>query len=619
MSFDGNGTYNPPSPAYPAISGGVIYAADFNTIIADLAAALSNCITKDGQTGVTANIDFGGNRIINIAPGVSPEDAVTKAQVFTNPTFTTTTASGLVIGGTGFTVTVTNADFTTTALHVALQAEGDNSNLVASTAFVARAVGALGLSLSSDIQAEETARIAADLLKAPLDSPALTGTPTAPNPAPATDSTQIATCHFVQQAAFQTVLPDQTGNAGKILATDGTDAGWIESTATGDVLLSTRVLPFPDYLPCDGMLYSKASYPELFQALLNGPGIPPESVGSFGTNALFHLAVSADGEYIGAVSGVSPRLSALKYASGAFTALTIPDQSMGVQKTALSSDGTYLLALRNDSPWKVLFKLSGTTYSGITGPTTDATAHRGAAFSATGTCALAISTASATYTFSRSGDTFSALTAPSPASGAAVDVKLSADGQYMAVAVSAAPYIRVYKDAGAGAMVGMTAPTDIPALAPQAIALSPAGDYLIALYGSGSLALAAWARSGTVWTRVPPEFVATMPTTSVERFDVQWDSGIIAVTGSALPSGYNVAMFKRTATGIDLHPLPTTKAQAFSSTGLCFLPSSAGNRMLAGFSNLPYSFKLGNDCANLQTPRPLGLGSTVPVKGYIKS
>ena len=63
--------------------------------------------------------------------------------------------------------------------------------------------------------------------KAPIDSPNLTGIPTAPTAASGTSTTQIATTEFVQTeiAAFD-ALPDQTGNDGKYLTTDGTTTSW---------------------------------------------------------------------------------------------------------------------------------------------------------------------------------------------------------------------------------------------------------------------------------------------------------------------------------------------------------------------------------------------------------
>lgn len=66
-------------------------------------------------------------------------------------------------------------------------------------------------------------------LKAPLLSPALTGTPTAPTASLGTSDTQIATTAFVSGTAFSSALPAQTGNSGKIVTTDGTTASWTDS------------------------------------------------------------------------------------------------------------------------------------------------------------------------------------------------------------------------------------------------------------------------------------------------------------------------------------------------------------------------------------------------------
>ena len=50
MPFDGNGVYNPLSPpVFPAVPGETILAAYYNQQIDDIADALSNCLTRDGQ------------------------------------------------------------------------------------------------------------------------------------------------------------------------------------------------------------------------------------------------------------------------------------------------------------------------------------------------------------------------------------------------------------------------------------------------------------------------------------------------------------------------------------------------------------------------------------------
>lgn len=60
------------------------------------------------------------------------------------------------------------------------------------------------------------------------NSPAMTGTPTAPTAAAGTSTTQVATTAFVSAAAFSAALPGQTGNAGKFVTTDGTNASWAD-------------------------------------------------------------------------------------------------------------------------------------------------------------------------------------------------------------------------------------------------------------------------------------------------------------------------------------------------------------------------------------------------------
>ena len=61
---------------------------------------------------------------------------------------------------------------------------------------------------------------------APLASPALTGTPTAPTATSGTNTTQVATTAFVTSALSSSGLPSQSGNNGKFLTTNGSSASW---------------------------------------------------------------------------------------------------------------------------------------------------------------------------------------------------------------------------------------------------------------------------------------------------------------------------------------------------------------------------------------------------------
>lgn len=53
MPFNGAGVYSPPNPpTFPAVSGQTIDSAKFNATINDLAAALSQCVVRDGQSTI---------------------------------------------------------------------------------------------------------------------------------------------------------------------------------------------------------------------------------------------------------------------------------------------------------------------------------------------------------------------------------------------------------------------------------------------------------------------------------------------------------------------------------------------------------------------------------------
>lgn len=95
--------------------------------------------------------------------------------------------------------------------------------------------------------------------KAPLASPALTGVPTAPTAAVGTATTQIATTAHVAAVGLSSALPGQTGNAGKFVTTDGTNASWADvdltpyATLTGAEALTNKTISGADNtLTADG-------------------------------------------------------------------------------------------------------------------------------------------------------------------------------------------------------------------------------------------------------------------------------------------------------------------------------------------------------------------------------
>lgn len=70
MPRNGSGTFSLTATSVaPAVSGTLIESADFNTTIQEIADALTQSISKDGQTVITGDIDFDGNQLILDADG----------------------------------------------------------------------------------------------------------------------------------------------------------------------------------------------------------------------------------------------------------------------------------------------------------------------------------------------------------------------------------------------------------------------------------------------------------------------------------------------------------------------------------------------------------------------
>lgn len=81
MSFNGSGVFVVNSAGQPVVSNTLITAAAFNAFTADVATGLSTCITKDGQTTVTANIPFSGFKLTGIGAATARTDAASLASI----------------------------------------------------------------------------------------------------------------------------------------------------------------------------------------------------------------------------------------------------------------------------------------------------------------------------------------------------------------------------------------------------------------------------------------------------------------------------------------------------------------------------------------------------------
>jgi len=77
MSRNGTGGYTLPANSWnPAVNGAAATAADWNSTAADIAAAIQQSVSSDGQTAMTGNLNLGGNKITNLANASVSGDAV---------------------------------------------------------------------------------------------------------------------------------------------------------------------------------------------------------------------------------------------------------------------------------------------------------------------------------------------------------------------------------------------------------------------------------------------------------------------------------------------------------------------------------------------------------------
>jgi len=76
MSRNGSGQYNLPS-GNPVVTGTTISSVWANTTLTDIANALTQSVSADGQTPMSGNLNLNGNAINNLEDPTLPQDAVT--------------------------------------------------------------------------------------------------------------------------------------------------------------------------------------------------------------------------------------------------------------------------------------------------------------------------------------------------------------------------------------------------------------------------------------------------------------------------------------------------------------------------------------------------------------
>jgi hypothetical protein len=83
MSRNGSGTYSLPTNSWsPATNGTPATAADWTALINDVATAITQSISRDGQTTITGTLQMGNNKLSNLLAGSAVGDSAAWQQLF---------------------------------------------------------------------------------------------------------------------------------------------------------------------------------------------------------------------------------------------------------------------------------------------------------------------------------------------------------------------------------------------------------------------------------------------------------------------------------------------------------------------------------------------------------
>jgi len=87
MSRNGSGGYSLPSNSWnPAVNGVTATAADWQALINDVATAIQQSVSADGQTPITGNLQMGGNKLTGLAAGSGTGQSLRFEQLFSQGT-----------------------------------------------------------------------------------------------------------------------------------------------------------------------------------------------------------------------------------------------------------------------------------------------------------------------------------------------------------------------------------------------------------------------------------------------------------------------------------------------------------------------------------------------------
>lgn len=157
MGFNASGTFTIETVGNPVVADTDISPDTHNATLDEIADGLSKCITKDGQTTVSANIPMNSKKFVNLAAGSQATDSANISNIKTN--------TGVYVGTVGGTVDA----ITLTPLPAATYTVGEEFLFLATGANTgATTVNVSGLGVKSITKKGATALGAGDIANAEM-------------------------------------------------------------------------------------------------------------------------------------------------------------------------------------------------------------------------------------------------------------------------------------------------------------------------------------------------------------------------------------------------------------------------------------------------------------------
>lgn len=439
--------------------------------------------------------------------------------------------------------------------------------------------------VQDQIAVEAAARVAADNAKAPLDSPALTGEPTAPTPDPGSNNTRIANTAFVTAAinALINAAPGALDTLAELSAALGDDpdfaatvaaaiAGKQDRIADGGLQLEALDIvgatPFDsDIIDADTMILSRAagmgkvSASQLWRYINAKTMFPALIVSDIGSTrlGLYDMSYATpmkrdvafgvpgtgwwacvspqSGTYIAVAHSVSPFVSIYRREGSFFVKAPNPDilPSSSANCVVFSADESFLAVMHMSSPFITLYKRSGDGFVKLANPDILPTnTGYGAAWSPDGNY-LAVATKGypALIVYKRDGDSFTKLPNPVglPPLYNGWKVAWSPDGTHLAIAYADSPFVCVFSRVG-DSFTKLADPAVLPAGPSKDVAFSPSGTRLAVAHATAPY-VSIYSRSGDTYTKLADP--GELPTGDAFGVAFSADGERMAVTHAAAP------------------------------------------------------------------------------------